>query len=77
MIRRYQVHVHADVGPAVMVIHADAVVPEGELLWFRNENRIVGCAPMNRVRMILLDRVDLRVGRKARIFREEPLTPVA
>lgn len=51
-----------------MVIHADTVTPDGDLLWFRNENRIVGCAPMGKVRMLLLDRVDIRVGGKPRSF---------
>lgn len=68
MTRRYQALVNAETGPGVIVIHADAVTPDGELLWFRNENRIVGCVPLKRMYGLLMDRVDLRVGGKPRSF---------
>lgn len=66
--RRYRVHVETDSGPAAWVMHADKVSPGGDLLWFSNEDRIVGCLPLKQMRMILLDRVDIRVGGKPRSF---------
>jgi hypothetical protein len=67
-VRRYRVHVETNTGPAAMVVHADTVTSDGDLLWFRNENRIVGSIPVGRLRMLLLDRVDIRVGGKPRSF---------